>query len=119
MVDILGYGLLLAVVGGLIRSFIQEQKESPQEHSITFPDSSFYVTIGFGILIGGVLGLLLFWPSLASHRFTWEEVTHFYNKGGSDYDGFIAPWLNKTVLFAVVGGALAWAFKHFISKSAH
>ena len=106
--DILGLVFLIGIGVLLYRSFIQQQEAAGQPTSFSFTDEVSWGPILLGLFTGAAIGIVVFWPTLFDTRLPFDEVMKIWNTGGQPFSTFITPWIIKTVICALIGGALGF-----------
>ena len=73
-----------------------------------------------GMAVGEAIGIVVFWPTLFDTRLPFDEVMKIWNTGGQPFSTFITPWIIKTVICALIGGAVGFIAPKFMkAKTAH
>ncbi len=92
----IGIVLLLLIFSGLAIVHLRKQTGSP------FP----FVLLG--VLLGGVIGVLLTWPTVIGHPIPLKDFLDIVSHAGTDetgiFKGLVLPTLIKSAICAAIGG---------------
>ena len=114
--DILGLLFLIGIGVVLYRSFIAQQKEAGLPTAFNMRGNIPMIPVFLGLLFGGGIGMAMFWPTVFGQALSVPDVVELWGAGGDISHDLLDPWITKTVICALIGGAVGFVVPMVITS---